>query len=154
MKDRDVSVLAEMGLVNARLNVLENKNFGDIILRLQFFKSEWLNTAGMMTLSHLKFAFVTNASVTRVGFRSVIIPLTVLTFCEHNASVFLSISFYGMFIIALVAIKGTVAVVAMNLRSLCMRGLCFTANTSIFAIMKKWPLKRFITGQAIRKFSV
>jgi hypothetical protein len=39
-KDRDVSVLAERWLVNARLNVVENKNFGDIILSLQFFKSE------------------------------------------------------------------------------------------------------------------
>ncbi len=39
-KDRDVSVLAERCLVNVRLNVVENKNFGDIILSLQFFKSE------------------------------------------------------------------------------------------------------------------
>jgi hypothetical protein len=153
-KDRDVSVLTERRFINARLNVVENKNFGDIIFSLQFFKSKWLNIAGMMPLSHLKFAFVTNAFATRVVFRSVVIPFTVLTFREHYASGFISNSFYEMFIITLIAIEGSMAVIALNLRSFCMRRLCFTANTGIFAIMKKWPLKRLITRQAIRIFSV
>jgi hypothetical protein len=108
----------------------------------------------MMPLSHLKFAFVTNASATRVGFRSVVIPFTVQTFCEHYASGFISNTFYEMFIITVIAIEGSVEAIALNLGSFCMPRLCFTANTGIFAIMKKWPLKRLITRQSIRIFSV